>query len=235
MSIQTLAGPGCPDSARGFDCRVTTRRTCNFQTSCEPTSVRGDRDIKWSATINDISVGGIGMILQRRYEPGTGLTIELPDSASDTTYTVLARVVHVKKRRDGRWHLGCNFVSELSEEEVETLIRIAQDRSVPVEEDEEEIEAPCAEVDKVKAKKFVIFGVQLHVTSKDGKEKVERYIRKLLIPPLWPLPAGKVLALPIRRENGPSTRIKARIDACYQANECWHVECTLLEPLPWRK
>jgi len=232
MSMQAFAGAGRPDSVRGFDCRVTTRRTCNFQTSCEPTSVRGDRDIKWAATINDISVGGIGMVLQRRYEPGTGLTIELPDSASDTTYTVLARVVHVKKQRDGRWHLGCNFVSELSEEEVETLIQVAQARSTPVDE---QTPPPASSPGKLRAKKFVIFGVQLHVTSKDGKEKVERFVRKLLIPPLWPLPTGKVLALPVRQENGPAVALKSRIDACYQANNCWHIECTLLEPLPWRK
>jgi hypothetical protein len=230
MSIQTLAGAGRSDSAHDFDGRVTMRRTCNFQTSCEPTSVRGDRDMKWAATIHDISVCGIGMILQRRYEPGTGLTIELPDSASDTTYTVLARVVNVKKQRDGRWHLGCNFVSELSEEEVETLIQIAQARSTPLEE-----ESDPSSPGKVRAKKFVIFGVQLHITTNDGKEKVERYVRKLLIPPLWPLPAGKVLALPIRREGGPITPLRSRIDACYQKSDCWHVECTLLEPLPWQK
>jgi hypothetical protein len=191
--------------------------------------------MKWAATIHDISVCGIGMILQRRYEPGTGLTIELPDSESDTTYTVLARVVHVKKQRDGRWHLGCNFVSELSEEEVETLIQVARARSTPLDPLDEEEEFASSETSKVRAKKFVIFGVELHITSKDGKEKVDRYVRKLLIPPTWPLPAGKVLTLPIRQQNGPVARLKSRIDACYQVSDCWHVECTLLESLPGQK
>jgi diguanylate cyclase (GGDEF)-like protein len=63
------------------------------------------------------------MVLQKRFDPGTGLTIELPD-ASNSSYTVLVRVVSVRPQAGDGWRTHCNFVSELSENDVERLIRL---------------------------------------------------------------------------------------------------------------
>src|SRR5437867_674054 len=95
MSTQTLTfGAVSVSSNCEADGRVAQRHSCGLAISCEPTAVRGDRDLKWPATIRDISVSGIGLLLKRRFERGAGLTIELPENGTSSGYTVLAKVMH---------------------------------------------------------------------------------------------------------------------------------------------
>src|SRR5215212_11960327 len=49
----------------GSECRVYTRHPCGLPSSCQPAATFGKDDLKWSATIDDISIGGVGLILNR--------------------------------------------------------------------------------------------------------------------------------------------------------------------------
>jgi hypothetical protein len=113
-----------------LSCRVFERYPSELPTQCQPLAARGDDEIVWQATVNNISAGGIGLLLQRRFEPGTGLAIELPDA--DFTYTVFVRVIHALAQPNGRWLLGCSFVTPLSEERLNALLleRLAALRQV---------------------------------------------------------------------------------------------------------
>src|SRR5262245_36793766 len=98
--------------------RAAARFLCALPTTCQPPSGWGSKD-PWPATIRDISTGGVSLALERRFERGSGLAIELP-SEDGTMSTVLARVTNVRPHPDGGWILGCSFISELSDEEVQT-------------------------------------------------------------------------------------------------------------------
>src|SRR4051794_37087348 len=123
MFEQTLmTGTEGPVVPAKRECRVYERHSCELAANCQPPTLWGGKDLKWGAQIRDISVGGVSLVLRRRFERGAGLAIELPGSPDGLPNTVLARVVHVRPQEGGVWVLGCSFVSPLSEEEVATLL-----------------------------------------------------------------------------------------------------------------
>ena len=82
----------------------------------------GNEQVAWSAQIQDISRGGVSLIGNRSFDPGTVLKIDLPNSDQVVPSTVLARVVHANAKPNGVWVLGCAFVKELREEELRALL-----------------------------------------------------------------------------------------------------------------
>src|ERR1700674_3939804 len=81
-------------AARGNECRVYARYSCGLPSRCQPASSLGKEDLKWSAILENVSQGGVCLNLTRRFEPGTGLAIEFPDTDTEDTYVVLAKVLH---------------------------------------------------------------------------------------------------------------------------------------------
>lgn len=69
----------------------------------------------------NISAGGLALQVDRQCEPGTLLSIELRDNQNQTR-KLMARVVHVTARPEGDWVLGCTFVSELNDTELQALM-----------------------------------------------------------------------------------------------------------------
>src|SRR5262245_64007711 len=81
MSEQILLGP---QKQTGKECRVFERQACEVTTACRPAAAFNSKEAVWSATIRDVSAGGVRLVLRRRFETGTGLAIELP--GNDDTY-----------------------------------------------------------------------------------------------------------------------------------------------------
>ncbi len=99
--------------------------------------------------MHDISRGGVGLCLRRRFERGTILVIELPSvTAEGEPRTVIARVLHVQRASpehwdwvdrvvqdassralgvsraaEDRWFLGCALLSMLDKEDLTPQIR----------------------------------------------------------------------------------------------------------------
>jgi hypothetical protein len=76
------------------------------------------REPAWSGRVHDISQGGIGLILQHRFNPGTNLLVDLRETAGDVLRTVRARVMHATAILDDGnpcWLLGCVFDRPLDE------------------------------------------------------------------------------------------------------------------------
>jgi hypothetical protein len=121
MSILTPA-----TNRAGLGCRIGERYPLDLESACQPGASRNDRDLVWAATIRDISAGGVGIVLPRRFEPGTGLAIELPGQDGGAGETLLARVAHVQRLPEGGWLLGCSFLSELSDQELENVLQQAE-------------------------------------------------------------------------------------------------------------
>jgi hypothetical protein len=74
-----------------------------------------------SAKVEDVSRGGLKLVVPRRFESGTLLRVEVA-VGEDIPLTLLARVVHVTARPESGWAVGCALAKELSENEVQALL-----------------------------------------------------------------------------------------------------------------
>jgi hypothetical protein len=77
------------------------------------------QEICYSARVQDISRGGVRLLVNQRFEPGTLLRILLNKA-------VEARLVHATPTPDNKWALGCEFSATLSEQEVQILLQKAK-------------------------------------------------------------------------------------------------------------
>jgi PilZ domain len=110
-------GPDEKDGSSGVERRRASRHSSDMETTCQPV---GSRDsATWDGWCRDISTSGIGLILSRRFEPGTLLAIDVENPAQGVSYNVLARVIHATAQEDGTWRLGCAFARELAEEDLQ--------------------------------------------------------------------------------------------------------------------
>jgi PilZ domain len=76
----------------------------------------------WLATIRDISVDGIGLMVNRPVKPGMFLTVEIPARPPVMRKPILVRVTHVRGQVGGRWWvLGGQFVRKLTREDLDTV------------------------------------------------------------------------------------------------------------------
>jgi hypothetical protein len=106
----------------GRDRRAWVRFACDCNTSCY--SSAGDDHTQWSARMQDVSRGGVRLQVERRFEPGTILSIQVESSEYDAPPALLARVIHVNAEAGGTWTLGCRFARELSEKDLEFFVRV---------------------------------------------------------------------------------------------------------------
>ncbi len=61
-------------------------------------------------------------MLPRRFEKGTVLAVELPGDLERESAIVFVKVIHLRRASADAWLLGCKFVSELSEDELQRLL-----------------------------------------------------------------------------------------------------------------
>ena len=108
-------GPTAPKVER----RASIRLQCDAKGHCQSVSLQ--RESAWEARVRDISCNGIGLLLSRRFERGTLLTIELAETTTGQTRLLLARVVHATAQPEGNWLLGCALTTSLTGDEVQLL------------------------------------------------------------------------------------------------------------------
>jgi hypothetical protein len=113
------AAPAANGKRRKADQRATVRFSSNQGGFCN--AVGGAKKQHWPAKVQDVSAGGIALLLGRRFEPKTTLWVSVlgPGKAADRYF--LVRVVRVQARPGKKWLVGCVFARQLSEDEVETL------------------------------------------------------------------------------------------------------------------
>lgn len=200
LAVADEAENASPDS----DCRVYERKACELPSACQPASAMGSAESKWSATICDISQGGIRLKLRRRFERGTGLAIELPACAGREAYTVLAKVVHILGESDGSWSLGCRFISELNDDEVERLLQTPS--------------ATNADNSNIIA--------NVHCRLELRPQAVVNYLIKgLFMAEAWPLPEGKTITLRCGGDEPWSHKVE--VIECSKLEAGWLLHCKL--------
>jgi hypothetical protein len=74
-----------------------------------------------AARVRDVSRGGIHLVLDRPFEAGELLSVELPAAEGQPPSTVLACVVRAAEADGGAWSVGCTFAAELAEADLEAF------------------------------------------------------------------------------------------------------------------
>ena len=197
MPVEVVPHPveATPPRAGGVGCAVPT--------TCQPPSIWGKDP--WPAIIRDITTTGLHLSLDRRFERGSGMAIELP-GGDGTSSTVLARVVEVRALSEGGWLLDCTFVSELSSEEVEHVLRLDA--------------VGRAGSDGVSAVRGVLFQARFQ-----AGEMLRWYVKRLEVSRAWPLPQGEVVAMRVGGLSPETPPVELCVRRCKQFGSCWVVDC----------
>jgi hypothetical protein len=104
--------------------RAWVRYATTLETICEPIAALtvDETECGWPARVRDLSAGGVGLSLERRFEPGTILLIELATGQDEPSFVAPVKVIHATADGDGHWILGCAFTRPLDEEQVQALV-----------------------------------------------------------------------------------------------------------------
>jgi hypothetical protein len=102
------------------DQRTWVRFACSLTASYRQVSDVGDE--AHEANILNISPNGVGLAVQHSLAAGSLLNVDLVDSSGRIVRTLLACVVHTTSRSEGGFAVGCNFIRELSEEELDSML-----------------------------------------------------------------------------------------------------------------
>jgi c-di-GMP-binding flagellar brake protein YcgR len=113
-----------------------------FPSGAETTYQSVDARENLQATIRNVSRGGMALLVDRCFEPGSLLTVELPANQPSLGLAVLACVVHATEESSGRWVVGCTFAREIGDEDLQALA--AKGTSPDIEEKRTRARYPCA-------------------------------------------------------------------------------------------
>ena len=113
-------------SGLGADRRTWVRHPLSMGTTCTlDTGLHGGaaeaRDV-WPLIVKDVSAGGAGLLLARRFEPGTELTITFNVSPDGRPREFPVKVVRVRADGLGHWAHGCAFAAPLTEGELALML-----------------------------------------------------------------------------------------------------------------
>jgi hypothetical protein len=103
------------------DQRKHSRRPLTCAVACLPSEGDG-AGFWWEGVVVDISRGGLSVISERWFEEKDILKLRLGGPEADGGVLAIVRVMRAIARPSGTWLLGCQFVPELSEDELEQLL-----------------------------------------------------------------------------------------------------------------
>ncbi len=113
QAAQAAAKPRTPER------RVAVRYPSDLDGFCQP--IGGEKEFRWSARVQNISATGISLMISRRFERGTLLSLQVEATPENPSRMLLARVVQVKHYSKRKWLVGCRFVTKLAEEDARAL------------------------------------------------------------------------------------------------------------------
>lgn len=110
-----------PTTARPSERRTRDRFPCVEPGTLSAMASLGTHLLK--APVHNISMGGIGMVLDCRVDPGTLLAVELLNRAEQFWHLKLLRVVHATQTDDDRWLVGSSFLRSFTDAEFRALVK----------------------------------------------------------------------------------------------------------------
>jgi c-di-GMP-binding flagellar brake protein YcgR len=119
MGKSTQSQPKGSTHLKGTDRRATVRYRCAPPNQCRAFFANSSKSIQ--AAVVDLSLGGIGLVLETYVEPGTLVGIEMSNGGAETIADLVANVTYATSLDDGRWRCGCEWLRPLTEEELQVL------------------------------------------------------------------------------------------------------------------
>jgi serine/threonine protein kinase len=104
----------------GQEKRIFPRHADQLESRC--LSAAGRKEEEWVSSVCDVSLTGIGLLVNRRFEVGTVMEIKFQNQGEGAPLRLLVRVIRQQARAARKWLLGCKFASPLSEEELSALL-----------------------------------------------------------------------------------------------------------------
>jgi hypothetical protein len=218
-TVQGIVPGVVPSATPGeAECRVWQRHSCELPGACQPLAERTAKEVSWQGQVRNISRGGVGLILKRRFEPGTALTLELRFAGAQEPQTLLIKVVNVKKLPGNEWALGCSFLSRLSEERLQKLLGRSRAEQAP----RPSPPAPAAKGTTI------VQNVTFEAARREGGLGTFR-ARRLHVGSGWPVDEGKILTLGLAGRQDPATRVRIRVRTCSRRGDGWVIRYELAE------
>jgi len=96
--------------------RTSARLTTKMKTACP--LIRATEEGPWWASVRNISLRGVSIIVNRPFRAGCYATIELPTRAGSLGKSRLMRIKHIRMQPGNQWWVvGCQFLTKLTKEE----------------------------------------------------------------------------------------------------------------------
>jgi CheY-like chemotaxis protein len=106
-----------PPPANRGEYRMGPRYHCNWPTPCRLKSELG------TATVRDLSAGGIRLEVSRQIDPDTPLDVELYNRVGNYWHVKPLRIVHAAPAGEDRWIVGSAFVREFSPDQLRQVLK----------------------------------------------------------------------------------------------------------------
>jgi hypothetical protein len=202
--------------------RIPATHAVNLSIQCQPLAARSDNDIMWPATVRGISAESIVLVLQRRFEPRTGLSLLLPEPGSNYLSSVVARVTGVEPFADGRWLLDCSFVAPINEEQLNAVL---QADNAPSQD------TPASPPSEIFIEKAVVTSVVFKVRY-GNRDPIRCPVTRLHVKGHWPLLPGDAMRVWVGAGATNETVANVRVNGCYKQNDSWLIDCFFLGAPP---
>jgi hypothetical protein len=226
MTPVVLASEAAPVLSQNGDCCIPATQAVNLSIQCQPLAARSDNDIMWPATVRGISAERIVLLLQRRFESRTGLSLLLPEPGSSSMSSVVARVTRVEPFADGRWLLDCSFVAPINEEQLNAVVQA--DRAPPQDTPSS---AASSAPSEILIEKAVVTSVVFKVRY-GHRDPIRRAVTKLHVRGHWPLLPGDAMRVWVGGGAQNETAANVRVNGCYNQSGSWLIDCFFLGAPP---
>lgn len=204
------------------NCCVLGPQSAGLSIQCQPLAARGGNDIMWPATVREISAERVAIVLQRRFEPQTSLSLSLPEPDFRSCCSVFARVIRVETLGDQQWLLDCLFVRPITEERLNALLQAIKG-SPP---------APEASLSSdIIIEKAIVTMVQFQVRY-GARDPIRRVVTRLHVNGCWPLTTGRAMKVWVGGGPMNETAAEVRVNDCYKQSGSWLIDCSFLGAPP---
>ena len=116
--LSRFGGEQIPSSDDGK--RTWIRFSCDLKASYRKVGDPANQSLP--AQVLNISANGVGLSVAQPLTTGSLLNVDLLDKTGQVARTMLTCIVHTKVRASGDFAVGCNFIRELSEQELQSLV-----------------------------------------------------------------------------------------------------------------
>src|SRR5579884_3997074 len=121
MSRPDCRGAEGPKKLQGTERRAWIRYPRRLRTLWQLFGTARQDDC-WVADLRDVSLTGLGLVVNRSFTPGTVLTVRLQTGSRKFTRTMLVRVKHCAAQSNSDSLVGCSFVVKLKDDDLQDLL-----------------------------------------------------------------------------------------------------------------